>query len=162
MRTTLATGRPSKCARSALVLPFLSGACTHELNVNVEPSQVDFGTVDFRDYPSDMPAEGYGSTPVTVTNEGEKPIILTMERADHDRLCVLGISAAMLPYEFPELDPGQSILVQLGVCAYLAEEGDRDTLIADEVILTSDKPPGQVSIPWSFTPTIIQVGDTGF
>ena len=144
-----------------MVLPLLSLACANELSVGVTPSEVDFGTVDFRDWPSDMPVEGYDSTPVTVTNEGEKPIILTMERADHDRLCVLGISAEMLPYEFPELDPGQSILVQLGVCAYLAEEGDRDTLIADEVILRSDKPAGQVSIPWSFTPTVIQGGDTG-
>ena len=145
-----------------MVLSFLSLACADELKVGVAPSEVNFGTVDFRDWPSDMPAEGYGSIPVTVTNEGEKPLMLTMERADHDRLCVLGISAEMLPYEFPQLDPGQSILVQLGVCAYLAEEGDRDTLIADEVVLSIDKPAGQISIPWSFTPTVIQGGDTGF
>jgi len=109
-----------------------------------------------------MPTEGYQSTAVLVTNDSEESISLSLVEADFDRLCLLGITEAMVPYTWPDLAPGKSLLVQLGICAYMAEEGDRDTLIEDEVVLRSYGPEGDVKIGWSYTPVVDQGGgDTG-
>ena len=130
--------------------------------MSVEPSEVHFGEVDFIDWPGDMPTEGYGSTAVRVTNDSEDTISMTLVEADFDRLCLLGISQEMVPYTWPDLAPGKSLLVQIGICAYMAEEGDRDTLIEDEVVLRSYDPAGDITISWSYTPVVDQGGsDTG-
>ena len=130
--------------------------------VSAEPAEVHFGEVDFVNWPSDMPTEGYDSTAVRVTNDSDDTISMTLVEADFDRLCLLGITEQMLPYTWPDLAPGKSLLVQIGICAYMAEEGDRDTLIEDDVVLRSYDPPGDVKIPWSYTP-IVDLGgsDTG-
>jgi hypothetical protein len=161
MRTILASRRDSYGRGSVLVGLFLSSGCGGELLVAVEPSEVHFGDVDFRDWPTDMPTGGYDATAVTITNDGDEIIDITLVSADFDRLCLLGITEQMLPYAYPPLGPGRSLLVQVGVCAYLAEEGDRDMLIEGEVLLQSDQPVGQVSLPWSFTPVINLGSDTG-
>jgi hypothetical protein len=161
MRTILASRRDACGPGGVLVGLLLSAGCGGELRVAVEPSEVHFGDVDFKEWPSDMPTEGYDATAVTITNDGDEMIDLTLVSADFDRLCLLGITEQMLPYSYPPLGPGRSLLVQVGVCSYLAEEGDRDTLIEGEVVLESDKPVGQVSLPWSFTPIIHLGSDTG-
>ena len=144
-----------------LVGVLLSSACGGDLTISVTPSEVHFGEVDFRDWPTDMEPSGYDATSIEVTNDGERSVILTLTQADFDRLCLLGISEEMVPHTYPALEPGRSLLVQVGVCAYMAEDGDRDTLIEGEIVLQSDKPSGEVSIPWSFTPTIELGSDTG-
>ena len=154
--------RESRSGCGLLVGAFLITGCSKEIDVSIEPDAVEFGQIDFVDWPSDMPTEGYGATAVSVTNLGEDPLGLTLMSADFDRLCVFGITESMVPYSWPSIDPGNSILVQIGVCAYLAEEGERDTLISDELVLRSEDHGGEVRIPWSFTPVINQSIDTGF
>jgi len=161
MRNTLASRRDPSGLGGLLVGLVLISGCGGELQVSVEPAEVHFGELDFKDWPTDMPVEGYGSTAVLVTNDSENSLDLTLVDADFDRLCVLGITENMVPYSWPELAPGKSVLVQIRVCAYMAEEGDRDTLIEGEISLRSYGPEGDVGIPWSFTPVIDQGSDTG-
>jgi hypothetical protein len=129
--------------------------------VSVEPVSVDFGTVDFKEWPTDMPSEGYGSTSVMLTNDGDDTVNLTLISADFERLCLLGISESMVPYSWPDLATGKTLILPIGVCSYSAEEGDRDTLVEGEILIRSTTHEGDLTIPWSFTPTIDMGDDTG-
>ena len=68
---------------------------------------------------------------------------------DFDRLCWPGIPS--VPYEVGHLTPGQQLTVFVGVCGYVAEEGDRDTETTGTIAFTSSGR-GKAEVTWSFIP----------
>ena len=141
---------------ACLVALGLGSGCGKDAGqLGVFPSALDYGEVDFLD---EMPEEGYASTELRLTNSGEVPLALTLATLDLDHLCAPGFGS--VPADLVELEPEESYSLFIGVCAYSAEGGERDSEVRGQIVIESDDLDGPVSVPWSFTP-VLGLGDTG-
>jgi hypothetical protein len=128
----------------------LAAACGKgEGQLGVFPTALDYGAVDFL---LEMPEEGYASTELLLTNTGEEPLTLTLLTLDLDHLCVPGFTSA--PTALPDLDPGSSYSLFVGVCDYIEEDGERDSEVKGRIEIEGDNLPQLVAVPWSFTPVL--------
>ena len=141
---------------AVLVAVGLGSGCSKDAGqLGVFPSALDYGAVDFLE---EMPEEGYASTELRLTNNGEVPFTLTLATFDFDHLCAPGFASA--PTELVDLEPDESYSLFVGVCAYSAEGGERDSEVSGEIVFESDDLDAPVAVPWSFTP-VLGLGDTG-
>ena len=134
--------------------------CKEKGAFTVSPSSLDWGEVDFSDHPDDMEEQGYDAQTVKVKNTGEESLDVILQSFDFDRLCLDGFSAA--PVLVPTLDPGSSYVFTVGVCGYVAEDGDRDSVVSGSLDFEAVDLDGTQSVSWSYTPTIdIDQDDSG-
>jgi hypothetical protein len=117
--------------------------------ITVDPVRLTWGEVDFME---EMPAEGYSSTALTLSYEGDEEIELVLEELDFDHLCAPGFTGA--PASLGLLSGGQSFSLFIGVCDYIEEEGERDTEVSGQVRFSAEGIDEIPVVPWSFTPVL--------
>lgn len=118
-------------------------ACqTPEAILTFNPNPLDLGTVPFV---NEMPEGGYAQAQVSLKNEGEEDIFVTLPPIDADRLCVEGFPDPSQSYDLDTLPPGGEYLLNVGVCGHIAGELDMqiDTSLSvhtdgDPVVFTLD------------------------
>jgi hypothetical protein len=138
---------------SLFVSVWWAAACGGEPVVNFSPARLDFGTVDFAE---EVPEGGFAPIALTVRNDGERDLPWSLTTLDGERLCIPGIGEA--PVELPDLAADASQTYTVGVCGYVAEAGDRDTLVTGSLRFDIDG--ASFSVPWGFTP-VLGLGDPG-
>lgn len=126
--------------------------------IELAPKRLDFGEVDFQD---EMPEGGYLRTEVVLTSAGEADVTATLAKIDLVHLCLEGFNEGMIPAELPVLAPDQDYSLFFSVCAYVEEDGERDTLVSGDVVIETDGDPERILLPWSFTPVRNILDDTG-
>ena len=114
------------------------------------PSSLNWGEIDFQ---STLPDNGYDSKTVGLNNTGESSLNLTLESFEEDYLCIEGFDKGMQELGLLKADQSYSLIV--GVCNYFPEEGERDTEIQGNIIITHNGKNSPLEIPWSFTPVLI-------
>jgi hypothetical protein len=140
-----------------LLLTLLS--CGGLAEITVFPTSLDWGDVDFLDWPGDMEEPGYAPMQVTITNTSEEEVSPDITGVDLDHLCVEGFTAST--FDLPTLSPMSSYILNIAVCAYSAETGERDTVVSGEIGI-GGKGVEPISLGWSFTPVLGIAGvDTG-
>ena len=102
-----------------------------------------------------VPADGFAPTVVTITNNGDKPVDLTLTDFPFDYLCLKGFTEA--PAELPSLDTEEQALLTVSVCDYDAE-GGRGVERAGEIRIDANG--NEETLRWSFLP-IVDQDDTG-
>ncbi len=120
-------------------------ACAPTVGLVFTPDTLDFGEVDFA---GELPEEGYASASVTLTNEGARPVALSLPAYDTERLCLAGYTTQTFPVDLGEAAPGSAFTFIVGVCAYVS--GEIDTVVETGLEVDTDDAP--VSLPITFTP----------
>lgn len=136
-----------------LVLVPAAFACGGEPVINFSPARLDFGTVDFAE---EVPEGGFAPIALTVRNDGDRDLEWSLTTLDAQRLCIPGIGEA--PATLPTLTADAAQTYEIGVCGYVPEAGDRDTLVTGSVSFDIDG--SSFSVPWGFTP-VLGLGDPG-
>jgi len=126
--------------------------CAEPGLLTASPGELAWGEIDFTGWPADMPEGGYDPVQIVLTNSGEGEIEVTLAGFDFERLCLAGYST--VPTDLPTIAPGSTWLFDLGVCAYISEEGDRGTTVRGEIGLETNGENGVLVIPWSFMPVV--------
>jgi hypothetical protein len=133
--------------------------CASNAEITVFPTSLDWGDVDFLSWPGDMEEPGYAPIEVTITNTSEVELTPSVTGIDLEHLCVAGFEGSVI--DLPSLSPMSVYVLNIAVCAYSAEAGERDTVISGELSL-GGQGVEPVSLPWSFTPVLGIAGvDTG-
>ena len=114
------------------------------------PSTLDWGDIDFREVP---PEGGFAQQDISLTNTGTQNIDISLSVFNDVYLCLTGLDGK--PQELGTLEPEQSYSLRVGVCDYIEENGERDTLISGQIEITHSGKNSPVSIDWSFTPVIV-------
>ncbi len=130
------------------------GGCGPKGDLTTTPAKLTWDQVNFAGFPSDMPAEGYDAQAIVLENTGDARLDLVIEDFDFDHLCIEGF--ADNPVELPPLNVGQFLTLNIGVCGYDVESGERDTLIRGTVDLDDNSLDGPASVPFQFTPVVDQ------
>lgn len=133
----------------------LLAACGgNEITLVFEPDHLDFGEVDFA---QEMPEGGYNPQEVTVRNQTEATVELTLLAYDTDHLCVGGFPNGDEATALGPLAEGSTYLLTIAICDYISGEGT--TLVETQLDIGTDGKPSVFSLPISFTP--IRDLDTG-
>ena len=114
------------------------------------PSNLDWGEVDFREVP---PEGGFAQEDISLTNTGTQNIDISLRGFDDKHLCLTGLEGKA--QDLGTLEPEQSYALRVGVCDYIEEDGERDTLISGQIEITHTGANSPVYINWSFTPVIV-------
>lgn len=151
----LDTRRPRRSARRLGLLILLpAAACGAEPELSFSPPTMSWGEVDFG---GRMPADGFAPQTLSITNEGDATVEMTLVDFPFDYLCLKGFSAT--PAELPTLETTQVTTLDMAVCGYDPEGGLGVARSGDIVMEASGS---TVKVPWSFTPVVSQGGnDTG-
>ena len=99
-----------------------------------------------------MPEEGYAATELSLNNTGEDPVTVSLEEFDFEHLCLQGFSS--VPANLNEIPAGGAYVLVVGVCDYIEEQGERDSLVSAEIIVEHTGESSPLSIGWSFTPKL--------
>ena len=75
---------------------------------------------------------------------------------DFEHLCLTGFSST--PADLGEIPPEGTYSLQVAVCDYIEEEGERDSLIRGKIDLLHSGSEDPTQISWSFTP-VLSVGN---
>lgn len=80
---------------------------------------------------------------------------------DFDHLCIQGYDSN--PVELPPLNAEQMLTVNIGVCGYDVEAGERDTLVRGSIDFDAGPLKEPRSVAFQFTPVVDQgsADDTG-
>ena len=134
-------------------------ACSSDPLISLNPDSVSWGEINFAEA---TPSDGYAPTQVVVFNESEEEIALSLTSFDWDHLCLVGFSNSGETLELATLTGQTSFVVQLSVCNYNPDQGERDTEVSGQFLLQAEqeKKTTELALPWSFTP-VLRFGDTG-
>ena len=134
-------------------------ACSSDPLISLSPTSVSWGEINFADA---IPADGYAPTQVVVDNESDEELSLSLANFDWDYLCLVGFSDTGETLELATLSGQTSFVVQLSVCNYNPDQGERDTEVSGQILLKAEqeKQTTELTLPWSFTP-VLRFGDTG-
>lgn len=122
--------------------------CGGALELDMSPSSLDLGTIDFDE---EMPEEGFNPQPVTVRNVSDVDTVLSVIDDDPDRLCVQGFPEPQVPYELGTLPAGASYTLQVAACGYLP--GERDSSVVTGLTLGADGAAAPLDLSVTFVPT---------
>jgi len=140
-----------------LVTLMLMGCGSTDGQLVADPDTIPWGEIDFQE---DKPEGGYNAQTITLTNTGtEDTVNATVVAFDFDHLCLDGFSS--IPIEIPELNPGSSYVLTVGVCDYNRETGERDDVITGEIGIEHDGTNSPTVISWQFVPIEDLGDDTG-
>ena len=129
-------------------------ACNSEL-LDSSVTEINFGDIDFAE---EMPEGGYERRTVEVENISKKTLEISIPNFDFEHLCLLRFTEN--PVEIGELSPNSTYKLEISVCDYIVENGERDSLVEGSVQIESGE--NRLEIPWSFTPRLnIEVDDSG-
>jgi hypothetical protein len=138
-----------------MTLAFVLLACGGD-PLEVLPSRLDFGEVDFQQEPG---SEGLAPLDLTVAHVGRKPLDLRLLGFDAERFALGAQLVAADPPTLPTLEPGQRVVIRVGVVGYVP--GEWDTLVEGRFTLDADALAAPVFVPWSYTPVRNFPADTG-
>ncbi len=144
--------------------------CTAPGALEIDPINIDFGTVDFQsDSCQDCACDDHcAGTDVTLTNKGDGDLNVSLPTGyDGEHLCLIGFEDPEAELVFPPLKPGSSYQLTFSVCGYVVGAGRSEltTLVEGETLFHSDGEQATSSLTWSFTPVrdlgFDDTGDTG-
>lgn len=141
--------------RAALLLVPLA-ACGPKGELTVTPTDIAWGEIDFQ---QELPATGYAPQNIALVNQGDDDLVVTVRAFDDERLLLGALLDAEDPPTLTPIPPLQTVVITVGVKAYL--EGERDTLVEGSFEFASDDLKEPVPVTWSFTPIRVIGGDTG-
>jgi hypothetical protein len=131
--------------RTWTVVALLATAACGAAEIEVEPDTLAWGEVDFAE---PRPDDGYDARRVTIRNVGSRPVDLALRNVDETRLLVSGQFTQ--GYQLPTLEPERSLVLTVGVWAYVP--GEWDTLVEGHFRVRGDQLRDDVPVSWSFTP----------
>ena len=131
------------------MLGFILFAC-NQGELTAFPSTISWGEIDFRENP---PEEGFDARNISLTNTGSQTIDIELSGFDNVHLCAMGLDGE--PQSLGKLEVDQSYDLQVGVCDYIEEDGERDTEITGTIAIAHSGANTPVEITWSFTPVFI-------
>ncbi len=148
----------------------LAAGCSSPGALDIDPINIDFGTVDFQtDACMDCACDDHcAGTDVTLTNKGDSDLNVSLpEGWDGEHLCLVGFEEPDAELVLPRLKPGSSYVFTFTVCGYVVGAGRSEltTLVEGETVFHSDGEQATSSLTWSFTPvrdmSSNDTGDTG-
>ena len=142
------------------LLPALLTGCGAPGALDMDPTLIDWGDIDFQDEACfDCECDDHcGPTDVTLRNAGEAPLNVWLpDGLDAERFCLKGFEDVSDPIEIPTLDPGDSYLLELSICGYVP--GEQTLLVQGEIIFHTDGDRAEAGLSWSYTPLRDQAGD---
>lgn len=135
------------------------GACGGDkqvVDLEIDPQRLYLGEVSFD---GEMPAGGYASAVLTITNESGFPVALTLAAYDDAHLCIEGFPDASEDALLALLDDAAFYVLNVGICAY--DPGEATTEVETEILLLTDGTPASFSVPVGFVPVRGQETDSG-
>ncbi len=121
--------------------------------LSFSPPSISWGEINFAE---DPPEGGFDVLQIVVENTSDKDMEAQLSRFDFDHLCLLGFSS--VPTALDTLGPGGTYALEVGVCGYSAENGERDGVVTGEIGVSAPEMDGEATASWSFTP-VVRSGD---
>ncbi len=145
--------------KSALFLGFFAAACSSPGVLELNPSSLEWGEVDFHNEAcmDCACADGCGLTQLFLNNTGEGELFVSMPQGfDDAHLCIDGYDSQP-NLELGTLQPEEFFLLNVSVCGYEAGElntpgEDPARAVSGSLRFTTDGEPAQASIDFSFVP----------